>query len=113
HPLVNAGFDYLRAKDQTSVTKVAVKSKGWSFWVTPKFGTSGFEALIRHDNFVPNDTNTSQKQKRDIDGIAYWIPNLSGKTVAILLDRDLLKRTGLTPAVPNTTNYEVKVLFNF
>jgi hypothetical protein len=113
HPLVNAGFDVLRAKDQTSVTKAQVDSKGWSFWVTPKFGTSGFEALIRHDNFVPNDKVNSQKQKRDIDGIAYWVPNLSGKAIAILLDRDTLKRTGLTPSVPNTTNYEVKMLVNF
>src|SRR5262249_29699945 len=72
HPLVNAGFDVIRAKDQTSVTKAEVKSKGWSVWVTPKFGTTGWEALLRHDNFVPNDTNNSQKTKRDTDGIPYW-----------------------------------------
>jgi hypothetical protein len=112
HPWLNAGLDILRAKDQTSVTKAEVKSKGWSAWVTPKFGTSGFEALIRHDNFVPNDTVSSQKQKRDIDGIAYWFP-LSGKQLALLLDRDTLKRTGLATPVPNTTNYELKVLVNF
>jgi hypothetical protein len=113
HPLVNAGLDIVRAKDRTSVTKAQIASKGWSAWVTPKFGTSGWEALIRHDNFTPNDTINSQKQKRDIDGIAYWLPNTSGKSVAFLFDRDSLKRTGLTPAVPNTTNYEVKMLLNF
>jgi hypothetical protein len=113
HPLVNAGLDVLRAKDRTSATKSQVNAKGWSFWVTPKLGTTGWEALIRHDNYIPNDAINSQKQKRDIDGIAYWVPNLSGKAVAILLDRDTLKRTGLTPAVPNTTNYEVKMLVNF
>jgi len=113
HPLVNAGFDLLRAKDRTSVTKAQINAKGWSLWVTPKFGTSGWEALIRHDDYLPNEAINSQKQKRDIDGIAYWVPNLSGKTAAILFDRDQLKRTGLTPAVPNTTNYEVKLLITF
>jgi hypothetical protein len=113
HPLVNAGFDLLRAKDRTSATKPQISAKGWSVWVTPKLGTTGFEALIRHDDFLPNDAIHSQKQKRDIDGIAYWVPKLSGKSAAIMIDRDSLKRTGLTPAAPNTTNYEVKMLLSF
>lgn len=113
HALLNAGFDILRAKDRTTATKAQVNAKGWSFWVTPKLGTTGWEALIRHDDYLPNDAVNSQKQKRDIDGIAYWVPNLSGKSLAILFDRDQLKRTGLTPAAPNTTNYEVKMLVNF
>lgn len=113
HALFNAGLDVLRAKDQTSVTKAQVNAKGWSIWVTPKLGTTGWEALIRHDDYVPNDAVNSQKQKRDIDGIAYWVPKLAGKTAAILFDRDSLKKTGLTPAVPNATNYEIKMLINF
>jgi hypothetical protein len=113
HALFNAGLDVLRAKDQTSVTKTQVSAKGWSVWVTPKLGSTGWEALIRHDDYVPNDAVNSQKQKRDIDGIAYWVPKLAGKTAAILFDRDSLKKTGLTPAVPNATNYEIKMLINF
>ena len=113
HPLVNAGFDVLRAKDRTSASKPQVDSKGWGIWVTPKFGTTGFEALIRHDNFVPNDSINSQKQKRDIDGVAYWFPNTGTKSLALMLDRDMLKRTNLTPSVPNTTNYELKMLLSF
>jgi len=113
HTLGNAGFEVLRAKDQTSASKPQISSKGWSVWVTPKLGTQGWEALIRHDNFLPNDAIHSQKQKRDIDGIAYWVPGLSGKAVAFLLDRDSLKRSGLTPAAPNATNYEMKMLVNF
>jgi hypothetical protein len=113
HPLFNAGFDLLRAKDRTSATKAQVSAKGWSLWVTPKLGTKGWEALIRHDDYLPNDAIHSQKQKRDIDGIAYWVPNLNGKTAAILFDRDSLKRSGLTPAAPNTTNYEVKMIISF
>lgn len=113
HPLFTAGFEWLNAKDRVSATKAQVSSKGWSLWVTPKLGTNGWEALIRHDDFLPNDAIHSQKQKRDIDGIAYWVPNLSGKSVAILFDRDSLKKTGLTPAAPNTTNYELKTLIVF
>ncbi len=113
HPRVNFGIDVLRAKDRTSVTKAETDSKGWAFWVTPKFGKSGFEALIRHDNYTPNDKASSQKQKRDIDGIAYWFPKVGNKAVAVLLDRDSLKRTNVTPSVPNTTNYEVKMLVSF
>jgi hypothetical protein len=30
-----------------------------------------------------------------------------------MFDRDLLKKTGLTPAAPNTTNYELKMLIVF
>ena len=75
--------------------------------------SKGWEALLRHDNFVPNDAIAGQKQKRDIDGVAYWFPNLSGKSLALLFDRDTLKRTNLTPAVPNITNYEVKMLVSF
>jgi hypothetical protein len=113
HPLINAGAEVLRAKDRVSVTKSEVDSKGWSVWATPKFGTTGFEALLRHEDFTPNKAVSSQKTKRDIEGISYWFPNTGGKSLAILLDRDSLKRTGLTPAVPNTTNYEVKILVNF
>ena len=76
HPLVNAGFDYLTAKDQTLATQAEVEAKGWSVWATPKLGTTGWEALLRHDDFKPNKSVDVQKRKRDIVGIAYWFPNL-------------------------------------
>jgi hypothetical protein len=113
HPLVSAGFDVLKAKDRTSAAKPQVDSKGWGLWVTPKFGKTGWEALIRHDDYVPNDSINAQKTKRDIEGIAYWFPNTSGKSMALLFDRDSLKRTNLSPSVPNTTNYELKMLISF
>ena len=47
-------------------------------------------------------------------GIAYWLKNLApGVTSAILFDYDSLERTGVTPSVPRTTNYEIKTLINF
>jgi hypothetical protein len=113
HARVNAGFDVVRAKDQTSATRASVNGKGWDLWVTPRFGATGFEMLLRHDDWVPNDALRSQKQKRNIVGIAYWVPNLSKITASILLDRDSLQRTGLSPNVPDTTNVGLHMLVNF
>jgi hypothetical protein len=112
HPRANAGFDYVKAKDRPTVKTAELDGKGWDVWVTPKLGR-GWELLLRHDDYAPNDSVESQKQKRDIDGIAYWFPNLGTKTLALLVDRDSLKRTGLTPSAPNATNYELKMLLSF
>jgi hypothetical protein len=113
HPIFNAGFDVIRAKDQTGVTKAQVESKGWSAWATPKFGTTGWELLFRHDNFTPNTTASSQKTKRDIVGLAYWIPNLQRVTAAVMADYDSLKSDNFTPARADDTRYGLKMLINF
>ena len=113
HPAFNAGIDVLTAKDQTSVTKAQVDSKGWAFWVTPKLGASGWELLLRHDNFTPNTTASSQKTKRDIVGLAYWIPNLQRVTAAVMADYDSLKSDNFTPARADDTRYGLKMLINF
>ena len=113
HPVVNAGLDLLRAKDQTGVTKADVESKGWSAWVTPKIGATGWEVLLRHDNFTPNTSASSQKTKRDIAGLAYWIPNLQKVTAAVMADYDSLKSDNFTPARADDTRYGLKMLINF
>ncbi|MBV9493731.1 MAG: hypothetical protein JOZ54_05765 [Acidobacteria bacterium] len=113
HPVINAGFDVVKATDQTLRTAPEVESKGWSVWATPKFGTTGWEALLRHDEFTPNDNLSSQKQKRDIEGIAYWFQNITRVNTALLFDRDSLKRTGVTPTPPKTTLYGIKLLITF
>lgn len=112
HPLVNAGLDIVQAKDRTSVTKAQVDSNGWSAWVTPRFGVTGWELLLRHDDYKPNKT-LSQKQKRDIFGVAYWVPNLNKVTTAFLLDYDKLKSTNFTPSRPDDTRYGLKMLISF
>jgi hypothetical protein len=113
HSLFNAGVDYLTAKDRVSAAAAQIEAKGWSAWATPKLG-HGWEILLRHDDYKPNKAVSFQKQKRNIAGLAYWLPNLApGVTSAILADYDSLERTGLTPAVPKTTNYEIKTLINF
>jgi len=113
HPVVNAGFDVLTGKDQTSATKPEVDSRGWSAWATPRFGTSGWELLLRHDDFKPNKSLSSQKTKRDIVGLAYWLPNLQRVTAALMADYDSLKSSNFTPARPDDTRYGLKMLINF
>jgi Phosphate-selective porin O and P len=113
HPWINAGVDYLTAKDQTSVAKPEVDAKGWSLWLTPKLGQTGWEALIRHDEMEPNKNVSNQKHKRDIEGIAYWFQSLQKVQAALMLDRDSLKQPGFTPARANDTRYGLKMLINF
>lgn len=113
HPLVNAGIEYLQAKDKALATAATVDAKGWSAWATPRFGTTGWEALLRHDELEPNKNISSQKRKRNIAGLAYWFHPLQGVQTALLADYDSLERTGITPSVPRATNYAVHMLINF
>jgi hypothetical protein len=112
HPLVNVAAEVLRTKDETSVSVPQVDGRGYSVWATPKFGASGFEALLRRDELKPN-TATDQKRKRDIVGLAYWMPNLQRVTAALLVDYDSLKQSGFTPARADDTRYGLKMLINF
>jgi len=97
HPRVNAGLDYLTARDQTT-------TRGWSAWATPKFG-KGFEALLRYDTLSPADG----RKTRDIAGVAYWMRGPKGTTAAILVDRDHAS----FPAQQDDTRYGVHVVLAF
>ena len=113
HPIVNAGVDFIQAKDRTSITKATVDGKGWSVWATPKLGTTGWELLLRHDEFTPNTNASNQKQKRDIEGVGYWFQGLQKVTCALLLDRDSFKQANFAPARPTDTRYGLKILINY
>jgi hypothetical protein len=107
HKYVNAGFDYLSAKDQTVATASEVSSNGFSIWATPRYpydNGSSWEALLRYDHFVPNTSSSlvplatsplpgltifnDQKQNRTIAGLAYWFPHEGSVSTAILVDYD-------------------------
>ena len=112
HPWVNAGFDYLQAKDNTSATKPVTDGNGYSVWVTPRFGTTGWEMLLRHDDLKPNKDLTP-KQKRNIVGLAYWFPNLNKVTASLMADYDSLKQENYVPGRKDDTRYGLKMLINF
>ena len=117
HKFVNAGFDYLDAKDQTLPTAATVKSNGYSVWATPRIpfeNGSSWEALIRYDRFTPNRAATTapfatsplpgvtlledQHQNRVIVGGAYWFPHQGNVSTAILVDYDAQQFDNLTTA---------------
>lgn len=130
HPNVNAGVDYLDAKDQTSVTKPEVHAQGWSAWATPRTPI-GIEALLRYDELKPDRDNaagtslpgTVAKKKRTILGLAYWIPvaafqwpswwHGSGIAVALLADYEKVNYENFAPGRPDEKRYALHTLFNF
>ena len=111
NPLVNAGADYVTTRDQTTSAKPSVSGKGYTVWVTPRFGTTGWEALLRHDEFTPNKDASNQKRKRDIVGIAYWFQHIHGVQTALMADYDSLNQDGF--GKPKDTRYGLKMLINF
>jgi hypothetical protein len=107
HKYLNAGFDYLDAKDQSLALATKIASQGWSFWATPrrpKDDGSSFEALLRYDHWKPNTSSTlvpasnspvpgitvfnDQEQNRTIAGVSYWFPHQGNVSAAILIDYD-------------------------
>jgi len=108
HPRVNLGVEALQTTDRTSRTRAEAEGRGWSAWATPKLGTNGWELLLRHDNLKPDSTLTTTR-KRDITGIAWWIPGLQKVTAALLVDYDRLRVTSRA----DDTRYGVKLLINF
>lgn len=112
HARGTLGLELLKSTDRTSAAGSDTDAKGYSVWATPRFGATHFEALLRHDQLEPNDT-TNQKRTRNIAGIAYWVPNLSKVTAALMVDYDSLKQTGFTPARADDTRYGVKMLVTF
>jgi hypothetical protein len=101
HKYLNAGFDYLHARDQTVATAGTVTSSGYSIWATPRLpfeDGSSWEALLRYDRWTPNTALDSQKQKRIIAGVAYWFPHQGTVSSALLFDYDGQRFDNITTA---------------
>jgi hypothetical protein len=106
HQYVNAGFDYLDAKDQILASALDVASNGYSIWATPRLPLArgaSWEVLARYDHWTANRSSTivpasftgragvsfkDQKQNRSIFGVSYWFPHEGNVSTAILLDYD-------------------------
>ena len=118
HRYLNAAFDYLRTRDQTSATKTATDGNGWSTWFTPKFPIASkpgasLEGLFRFDQYEPNRTFSDQKHKRQIVGVSYWFPHQGGVSSAILLDYDNATFDNFTPSQPTQRKIAIHGLINF
>ena len=120
HPYLNASYEYLSTKDQTSVNKTEVDGKGWSTWFTPKMPIASkpgasLEGLLRWDHMEPNTSaaTSNQTRSRFIGGIAYWFPHQGGVSTALLMDWDDAKFDNFTPALPEQKKFAIHCLVNF
>jgi hypothetical protein len=112
HERVNAAFEYLDAKDRATSSATENHSKGWSAWVTPKFG-KGWEAVLRHDDIQLPAQGADARNKRNIAGVAYWFPVQKGVAATILLDYDATKYESYTTAKADDKKYALHALFTF
>ena len=130
HKYLNAGFDYLDAKDQALPTVASIPSRGYSIWATPRkpfADQSSLEVLVRYDRWTPNTTNglapastapvvgstlfEDQHQNRTIIGAAYWFPHQGNVSAAILVDWDAQHFDNIT--TPETKSVAIHGLLNF
>ncbi|MGH9442917.1 MAG: hypothetical protein ACRD16_11650 [Thermoanaerobaculia bacterium] len=114
HKYVNAGFEWVDAKNQTTPTAAEVHAQGWSAWVTPRT-TFGLEGLLRYDELKPNKNSTTTsgaKKKRTIVGIAYWFPVLKGVSSALMADYTQVKFDSALNQ-PKNQAYALHALFSF
>ncbi|MEP7304938.1 MAG: hypothetical protein ABJA98_05430 [Acidobacteriota bacterium] len=112
HKYINAGFDAIDAKDQSSATKADVEAKGWSVWATPK-STKGWEMLLRYDHLVPDQRALDQSRTRTIIGVAYWFKEQGGVSTALMLDYDGQTFSNFAPFQPAQKKFAVHALVNF
>jgi len=109
-PCINAGFEYLDAKDQKTPGGADVHADGWSAWATPRT-SFGLEGLFRYDELKPNK-DVSGKKQRLVAGVAYWFPLVKGVSSAIMADYTSVtfdKSLGK----PDTRAYALHTLFSF
>jgi hypothetical protein len=111
HKYVNAGWEYLQAKDNSSASKPVVESEGWTFWATPKT-TFGLEGLFRYDDLKPNKS-VNAKKNRTLAGLSYWFKTTrAGLAAAIMADYEEVKYDSPLNK-PTEKRFEIKTLFNY
>ena len=111
HKYVNAAFQYLDTRDQTSATKQPVDAHGYSVWATPRT-TKGWEGLLRFDYLEPTE-GVKGKRDRFIGGIAYWFPHQGTVSGSLLLDVDQTKFHDFAVPQPTQTRIGLHALVNF
>lgn len=111
HKHVNAGAEYVGAKDQSSARSAAVNARGWSVWATPR-SKLGVEGFLRYETLEPNRDVDAHKT-RTILGVSYWFKvQRAPFAAAILADYERVTYDAVLVR-PNEKRYELKSLFSF
>src|SRR5450830_1260525 len=111
HPFVNAGAEWLDARDKATAAGSEVHAQGYSLWATPRTRI-GLEALLRYDSLRPNKDGDAHK-KRAIAGIAYWFPGQQGVSAALLADYETVKYSNYVPARNTEKRWALHTLLSF
>ena len=111
HKYLNAGVEWLQAKDNSSVTKPIVKAEGWSLWATPRT-TFGLEGIVRYDDLKP-DKSVDSKKNRTLVGVSYWFKVTKAPlAAAVLADYEEVKYD-VPLNRPTEKRFEIKTLLSF
>lgn len=115
NPYLNAGFDYVRGKDQASAASNPVETTGLSVWATPRIpraNGASWEALLRHDR-VEVTTVPGGRARRTIAGAAYWFARQGGVSAAVMLDIEQVAFEDFLPERPAQRRFAVHTLVAF
>jgi hypothetical protein len=73
HARLATTVEWLTATENPLPTSLRdIDRKGWSVFVEPRQGPSGWAAIFRFDSFDPDDALSLNSQERIIAGPAYW-----------------------------------------
>jgi hypothetical protein len=111
HKHLNAAFDRLGARDQTSAATRAVEAHGYTVWATPR-AANGWEGLLRFDHLQPGG-NVSATHTRSIGGVAYWFPHQGTVAAAVLLDAETVRFTKAVVNQPAQRRFALHALVTF
>ena len=115
HRYVHAGINYLSARDQTRRTSPSLDATGLSAWVTPRFGATGWEGLLRIDRLEQDQASIAPRADRTrlIAGVAYWWRLQGSASVAALLDYEAVDNDRYVPARADERRWALHTLVAF
>jgi hypothetical protein len=111
HKFLNAGFDYLAARDRTSATRAPVDARGYTVWATPR-APNGWEGLLRVDRIEPSQ-DESGTRTRALGGVAYWFPHQGTVSTALLFDVEQVSFRDFAVSQPTQKRIGIHALVNF
>jgi hypothetical protein len=91
HNNLVATAEIVRATENplTLVTPRDIDRNGWSVFLEPRQGPTGFAGIFRYDSLDPDDSLTVNEQNRVIAGAAYWLTVQRGRVGFVLTNEQV------------------------